>query len=584
MADKIQATPRNPFLGLLSDAYGWMQSPQRTQQLQGFAGLLGTTGIPQTIERMAYGEPLTNIGRANVPLLKPETADALMNVAPFAGPAARGAGRLAGSAVNEAMVYGRGPLAAITPQPMRIVPTDVAKRIDMPVNLPTSKEFMKAVENEPSAQITEQGLLMNLKRMQTPEQSGMESVRTGVFYLPEGQAANLKHYKGKTGYGGAESIEGETLYKNPLFVKGATGGKAPEAAYDQLMGKGAYQNMRNEVLNSYGYNSNQGQKIESIQGLLEKYNGLDSDDAYNMAYNIVSNSKGGNTLPYAVQENIVANAVRNAGYDAVLGYGKGRGNKGEFFSEVFDVREATYPTPQGDFELMPQFQGLLDQQAKSAFTYPQEEAMRLAQQRAALPVEQGGLGLAANNTAEQRAAAMGFDTDLLHGTDQELKKFESKRSISKDHGWYGDEGVYLTPDPNTASGYANWKNVGAGVNGKLGQELYGQNVMPLVVNRGNVFDYGDAPPLMDREKAKEFSETIKRLGFNTIEVPNKYASPEYKNNYETVILNPDDIRSRFAAFDPFRRNAAIAAAMGVAAPNLLAQEQPQSAGLLYPLP
>jgi len=68
----------------LSDAYQWMQSPERTQQMQGFAGLLGTTGVPQTVERMAYGEPLTNIGRANVPLLKPETADALMTVAPFA--------------------------------------------------------------------------------------------------------------------------------------------------------------------------------------------------------------------------------------------------------------------------------------------------------------------------------------------------------------------------------------------------------------------------------------------------------------------------------------------------------------------
>lgn len=84
MADNIQATPRNYFGGLLSDAYNWMQSPERTQQMQGFAGLLGTTGIPQTIERMAYGEPLTNIGRANVPLLKPETADALMTVAGFA--------------------------------------------------------------------------------------------------------------------------------------------------------------------------------------------------------------------------------------------------------------------------------------------------------------------------------------------------------------------------------------------------------------------------------------------------------------------------------------------------------------------
>jgi hypothetical protein len=80
----MRPTPRNELLGLLSDAYQWMQSPERTQQMQGFAGLLGTTGVPQTVERMAYGEPLTNIGRANVPLLKPETAEALMTIAPFA--------------------------------------------------------------------------------------------------------------------------------------------------------------------------------------------------------------------------------------------------------------------------------------------------------------------------------------------------------------------------------------------------------------------------------------------------------------------------------------------------------------------
>jgi hypothetical protein len=343
-------------IGLLGDVNALAREYVTPRLPQSVQGLLQQMPAAPTTERI-----LSNIPRVSAPRMETAGMEQLGAAMNPRGPVdlARGAGRLAGSAVNEAMVYGRGPLAAITPQSMRIVPTDVAKRIDMPVNLPTSKEFMKAVENEPSAQITEQGLLMNLKRMQTPEQSGMESVRTGVFYLPEGQAANLKHYKGKTGYGGAESIEGETLYKNPLFVKGATGGKAPEVAYDQLMGKGAYQNMRSEVLNSYGYNSNQSQKIESIQGLLEKYNGLDSDDAYNMAYNIVSNSKGGNTLPYAVQENIVANAVRNAGHDAVLGYGKGRGDKGEFLSEVFDLREATYPTPQGDFELMPQFEGLL---------------------------------------------------------------------------------------------------------------------------------------------------------------------------------------------------------------------------------
>jgi len=87
MADRIQATPRNELLGLLADAmYGgleYMKDPRRTQQMQGLAGLLESTGIPKTTERMAYGEDLTNINRANVPLLKPETAEAIMTVAPF---------------------------------------------------------------------------------------------------------------------------------------------------------------------------------------------------------------------------------------------------------------------------------------------------------------------------------------------------------------------------------------------------------------------------------------------------------------------------------------------------------------------
>ena len=54
-----------------------------------------------------------------------------------------------------------------------------------------------------------------------------------------------------------------------------------------------------------------------------------------------------------------------------------------------------------------------------------------------------------------------------------------------------------------------------------------------------------------------------------------YTSIPYINEVEgkgstSFIVPPDNIRSRFAAFDPFRRNAAIAATMGVAAPDLLA--------------
>lgn len=260
-------------------------------------------------------------------------------------------GRAVASLPSDVARAGQEFLAA--GQPARVVPPNVVRQMDMPVNLPKSQEFLNAVTQEPSAAITPEGLLMNVKRQQVPEQSGMESVRTGVFYLPEGQSASI--YKGKYGYGGNEPIQGSTLFKNPLFVKGATGGKAPESAYDQLLGKGSYESMRKEALDvASGYKTPDWQKVEKTRAFLEKYGG-DPD----LADYIVENSKYGNQLTYALQENAVANAVRNAGHDAVLGYSKGRGNKGEFFSEVFDVREKNYPTPQGDYELMPQFEGLI---------------------------------------------------------------------------------------------------------------------------------------------------------------------------------------------------------------------------------
>lgn len=135
MADNIRATPRNEFLGLLADAmYGgleYMKDPRRTQQMQGLAGLLESTGIPKTTERMAYGEDLTNIGRANVPMLKPETAEAMLTVAPMAktaGKAAKGVARMYGSEINAAMMGERGGLlGAVTPQPKQIFIGENAK-------------------------------------------------------------------------------------------------------------------------------------------------------------------------------------------------------------------------------------------------------------------------------------------------------------------------------------------------------------------------------------------------------------------------------------------------------------------------
>ena len=115
---ELRATPyANPLTGLTNDAIqgllAFMQDKRRTQQLQGLGNLLESTGIPKTVERAAYADSprglldaLTNVNRANVPLLKPETAEALLTLSPVpsgANKAAMAVGK-AGERVAERVV------------------------------------------------------------------------------------------------------------------------------------------------------------------------------------------------------------------------------------------------------------------------------------------------------------------------------------------------------------------------------------------------------------------------------------------------------------------------------------------------
>lgn len=238
---------------------------------------------------------------------------------------------------------------------LNIVPLDAAKNIKMATALPTDEMFLNAVKNTPNAEIIDDGLKISLIRNQKPEQAGMESVRGGVFYLPEG-SGNARYYAtGVSGYGGKEPISGETVVKNPLFVKGATGGKAPAAAYDSLMGKGAYEKMRQDVLQATGVRSlpnnllSNAEKAVHLGETLQKY-GVDPS----VAGYILENSKFGNQLPYAMQEYIVGEAARKAGHDSIVGFSKKKTGE-PFISELFDLREATYPTKQGGFSLRDEF-------------------------------------------------------------------------------------------------------------------------------------------------------------------------------------------------------------------------------------
>ena len=95
--DFLQATPRNPILGYLSDLAASTYSPERTQQMQGVAKFMSAPAISETLDRLSYGEPLTTGagGLGGTTRVRPEALEAAMAVAPTVGPAGRAAGATA---------------------------------------------------------------------------------------------------------------------------------------------------------------------------------------------------------------------------------------------------------------------------------------------------------------------------------------------------------------------------------------------------------------------------------------------------------------------------------------------------------
>lgn len=229
---------------------------------------------------------------------------------------------------------------------------------------------------------------------------------------------------------------------------------------------------------------------------------------------------------------------------------------------------------------------------KQSFQYPQQAALDLAQQRAALPVEQGGLGLPGSNTAEQRAAAMG-GKDMVHfsragGDYQTLDS--GKYAIAP----FDAVGTHVgTPQAamerfqNTVGYKVNNPNY---ANDELRGVTYPVTILgnkPLMNQNGMPFGEDDLSALLRQQGGHNYSDI--QGGKMTYQDMNAdlrkklfeeqgYTSIPYYNEVEgkgsiSYIVPPENIRSRFAAFDPFRRSSAIAATMGAAAPDLLAAQQ-----------
>lgn len=127
--DQMRATPQNATLGAiaraLQGAHEFAARPFGYDNPPGafLSEMLGVPATARTVERLSYGQPITNIGKANVPLLPDDTADAAMTVVPMAGPLARAAGKgakagakVVGQELNRAILDNSGSLAALVPQ------------------------------------------------------------------------------------------------------------------------------------------------------------------------------------------------------------------------------------------------------------------------------------------------------------------------------------------------------------------------------------------------------------------------------------------------------------------------------------
>lgn len=147
-----------------------------------------------------------------------------------------------------------------------------------------------------------------------------------------------------------------------------------------------------------------------------------------------------------------------------------------------------------------------------------ELAMEVAQKNAAKPVSEGGLGLPANNTAADRAKAMGFTTKGYRGSTVD----EVKRKGA----------VWWSEHPDYSSAYA------AAMTRPVPSD-YAGNVMPLLVNLG---------------KAEEF----KRLGIGGVPEYGFKVGQGVDTGFRRLpdgsiiegLTAPQNVRSRFAAFDP----------------------------------
>jgi len=167
-----------------------------------------------------------------------------------------------------------------------------------------------------------------------------------------------------------------------------------------------------------------------------------------------------------------------------------------------------------------------------------ERRLKTAQKKAAKPIEDGGLGLPPDNTAMDRAAIM-FPEEGYHGTNELFPYFDPENvDKSRVNDATGKLGVWISETPEVANEFAFRK----------GEQ--GAQVVPLRVRSAGKVGTLDIPPGIGNLEMAATLSNAQDAGYDLIKL-NNYTSPKgLKQQKIKLARNPNQVRSRFAAFDP----------------------------------
>lgn len=185
--------------------------------------------------------------------------------------------------------------------------------------------------------------------------------------------------------------------------------------------------------------------------------------------------------------------------------------------------------------------------AKAAKAAPRAEALETARQNAVKM-----LGLPENNTAMDRAKALGFGNDVYHGTTKNFPAFDTSKLGAS--GVDAAEGVFTANNPKIANEFT-WSN----------GSQDGANVMPLILRTSDPVKASTVLDGTTGSAAARVLQQAKRAGYDRVDFPTNMLGAEGTTQ---VVFDPSRIRSRFAAFDPARVNENDL--LGAADPTLLA--------------